>query len=107
MNDAIQTMLVLGCVLLSAILTMQAARLVIEAIRLHRAENCDEIKEQNRRLRFENGDLLDRMAGMDAERRVHNATVGAMKDKIVSLEKENEELKAGIPVCTGYRFVKN
>lgn len=106
MSDAIRTMLVFGCVMLTSILILQAVRFVMETIRLRKAETCDSLKEQNRKLRFENGDLMDHMVGVDAERRVHNATVAALKNKIAVLEKENEELKAGMPVCTGYRFMK-
>lgn len=106
MPDAVRTFIVFAGIVLAAIFIVQAARLVLEAIRLHRIQINNGLVKDNKRLRLENGVLRDSLADADAERRVHRVSYEIANDTIKRLEKENEDLKAGTPVCTGYRFVK-
>ena len=106
MSDAVRTFVVLAGILLAAIFTVQAARLVLEAIRLHRVQVNYDLAKENRKLRMENGALRDSLSDADAERRVHKVCYEIASDTIMRLTKENEDLKAGTPVCTGFTFVK-
>lgn len=106
MSDAVRTFIVFAGIVLAAILIVQAARLVLEAVRLHRIKINNDLVKDNKRLRLENGVLRDSLADADAERRVHRVSYEIAADEINRLTKENEELKAGTPVCTGFTFVK-
>lgn len=106
MSDAVRTFVVLAGILLAAIFTVQAARLVLEAIRLHRVQVNYDLAKENKKLRTENGALRDSLADADAERRVHRVSYEIASDTIMRLTKENEDLKAGTPVCTRFTFVK-
>lgn len=106
MSDAVKTFIVFAGIVLSAILIVQAARLVLEAVRLHRVKVNNDLAKENKKLRTENGALRDSLADADAEIRVHRVSYEIASDTIKRLTKENEELKAGTPVCTRFTFVK-
>ena len=106
LNDAIKTFMVFAGIGIAVALIIEGARLVLEAVRLHRVQVNKDLQAQNATLRAENGRLRDKAFSADCERRVHNKTTELLGQRIAQLSKENKELKEGTPVCTGFVFMK-
>lgn len=80
---------------------------ILESIRVHRTTINADLAEDNRRLRAENAYIRSRNATMAHAEFVHTRAFRALENRVDALERENEELKKGTPVCTGYVFVKS
>lgn len=106
MREAIQTMLVLGLILVIAIIAYMIIIVIIELRKARKIRINEDLAADNKRLRAENGELRGRLLACNSENMVHSKTIKLRDMRIAQLEHENENLKAGTPVVTGFMFVK-
>lgn len=106
MSDALRTAFVLGMIFVIAIIAYMTIIVIIEIRKARRIRINEDLADENKRLRFENGQLRGQLLICSSENRVHKKTIDLRDQRISQLERENEELKAGTPVCTGFLFVK-
>lgn len=98
MNDVIQTMLVLGCVLLGAILIVDLVRL-IHTLRLRiNRERISDLEGRCMRLRLDNDILRTQVTSYACREYVHDHTIARLMSENDMLAKENDDFRNGTPV---------
>jgi cell division protein FtsB len=102
MNAYYTSALVCGII----IAVLFAVLVALEIIRVYRTQINTDLAEDNRRLRMEIAYTRAKHADAVNECSVHYHTIKTLNKRVERLEHENEELKAGHPVVTGYTFVK-
>ena len=95
----------LACGIVIAVLF--AILVALEIVRVYRTQINTDLAEDTRRLRAENALIRSRHATMTHAEFVHTRAFRTLENRVDALERENEELKRGTPVCTGYVFVKS